>query len=183
MAKNWQCMCTALSQRSAATITSPWRPRWFVRDESPSVWLWNPETSPWLPVTWMHDPSCRLPRNFSIAHVTGKFRGSRRNGIWAYRGGFTGRRTWRPPSFFVWVLWHDNTSDAGLPWIWISMDKSMDISMDIMLAHLLIKLTTLYVLSLTLWLLPVLFLNETWKTLYKSALVQWLFHFCKFLYS
>jgi len=35
---------------------------------------------------------------------------------------------------------------SGLPWIWISMD----ISMDIMLAHLLIKLTTLYALSLTL---------------------------------
>jgi len=40
---------------------------------------------------------------------------------------------------------------TGLPWIWISMDKYMDISMDIMLAHLVIKLTsTLYVLSLTL---------------------------------
>ena len=43
-----------------------------------------------------------------------------------------------------------NVLYPGLPWIWISMDKSMDISMDIMLAHLLIKLTTLYVLSLTL---------------------------------
>jgi len=35
--------------------------------------------------------------------------------------------------------------------------------MDIMLAHLLIKLTTLFVLSLTLWLLPVLFLTESLK--------------------
>jgi len=38
-----------------------------------------------------------------------------------------------------------------LAWIWISMDKSMDISMDIMLAHLLIKLTTLYVFFLSLF--------------------------------
>jgi len=38
---------------------------------------------------------------------------------------------------------------SGLPWIWISMDKSMDISMDIMLAHQLIKLT-IYMFSLTL---------------------------------
>jgi len=28
--------------------------------------------------------SRRLPRNISVARVTGKFRGSRRNGIWAF---------------------------------------------------------------------------------------------------
>ena len=54
--------------------------------------------------------------------------------------------------FFLSPCFTARKRGPGLPWIWISMDKSMDISMDIMLAHLLIKLTTLYVLSLTFWL-------------------------------
>jgi len=58
----------------------------------------------------------------------------------------------------------------------------MDISMDIMLAHLLIKLTTFYVLSINLWLLPVLFLTESLKDIVQlvdKSDSLWLFDFCK----
>ena len=56
--------------------------------------------------------------------------------------------------------------------------------MDIMLEHLLIKLIrpTLYDLSLTFWLLPVLFLTESLKDIVQlvdKSDSLWLFDFCK----
>jgi len=52
--------------------------------------VWNPKTSPWLPRNMIHVgdfplTSRRLRRNFPMARVTGTFRASRRNGIWALR--------------------------------------------------------------------------------------------------
>ena len=43
--------------------------------------VWNPETSPWLPRSMIYVgdfpvTSCRLPRNFPVIRVFGKFRGS-----------------------------------------------------------------------------------------------------------